>query len=57
MRALEDWMTTEYIPFEADVTFAEPDSGLGWLRLEKANPSGLAENEDRAEVPVTFGPR
>ena len=52
-----DWMTTELVPFTGEIRFAEPDSGLGWLHVEAANPSGLPENDDHVEMPVTFGPR
>ncbi len=49
-----DWMTTEFVPFEATLTFVAPTSGLGILVLEKDNPSGLPENADALRIPVTF---
>ena len=50
----EDWMTTEFIPFEATLTFIAPISGSGTLVLEKDNPSGLPEHADELRIPVTF---
>ena len=43
--AMEEWMTTEFVPFEAELTFSEPVSGSGFLILNKDNPSGLPEFE------------
>ncbi|MDO8489895.1 MAG: Gmad2 immunoglobulin-like domain-containing protein [bacterium] len=55
--AKKDWMTSEFVPFEATLTFAvnkNKDSSKGVLILRKDNPSGLAEHDDALEVPVTF---
>ncbi len=52
-----DWMTTEFVPFTATVTFtADPDaySDRGAIILQRDNPSGLPENDDALEVPVIF---
>jgi hypothetical protein len=51
----EDWMTEEFVPFEATLEFEVPPSGEGRLFLEKANPSDLPENAATLEVPVRFG--
>ncbi len=53
-QALEEWMTEEFVPFEAMLEFNQPLTNTGTLRLKKANPSGLKENEMVLEVPVTF---
>jgi len=49
-----DWMTSEFVPFEATLEFNRPDSDKGVLILEKDNPSGLLENSARIEIPVVF---
>lgn len=50
-----EWMTTSYVPFTATVTFETPSAGgSGVLTLRKDNPSGLPENDDAIEIPVTF---
>jgi hypothetical protein len=48
-------MTTNYVPFEAEIDFAVP-AGVtsGFLILEKSNPSGLSENADELKIPVRF---
>lgn len=50
-----EWMTANYVPFTATVTFETPSAGgSGILTLRKDNPSGLPENDDAIEIPVTF---
>lgn len=53
-QAQGDWMTTEYVPFVAALTFSVPETATGTLVLEKDNPSGLPEHADQLEVPVIF---
>lgn len=52
--AQSDWMTTEYVPFKATVTFRKPTSATGVIILKKDNPSGLPEHDLSFEVPVRF---
>jgi hypothetical protein len=53
--AQSDWMSENFVPFRASVTFDAPASGSrGAIILRKDNPSGLPENDDAIEVPVTF---
>lgn len=55
--AKSDWMTTEFVPFEADLTFvldADIYSKNGTLILKKDNPSGLPEHDDALEIPVVL---
>lgn len=53
--AQSDWMTTEFVPFTAELSFATPTStSEGKLVLEKDNPSGLPEHDDRLEIKVQF---
>ncbi len=49
-----DWMTKEFVPFEATLSFTMPTTTTGTLLLDKDNPSGLPENEDALRVPVKF---
>lgn len=50
-----DWMTEDFVPFEAVLEFEKPqNSTRGILVLEKNNPSDLRENDERVEIPVKF---
>ncbi|MGE5541115.1 MAG: Gmad2 immunoglobulin-like domain-containing protein [Bacillota bacterium] len=49
-----DWMTTEYVPFSVTLTFASSNTSTGKLVLEKDNPSGLPQNANSLEIPVSF---
>lgn len=53
-RARGEWMTEEFVPFEVELPFEEPAAGAGLLVLDRANPSGLAENAARVAIPVRF---
>lgn len=53
-----DWMTTEFVPFEATLSFTADKnvySNKGSLILKKDNPSGLSQNDDALEIPVVIG--
>jgi hypothetical protein len=50
-----DWMTEEFVPFTATVTYSLPANTpykRGAIILQKDNPSGLPENDDALEIPV-----
>lgn len=52
-----DWMTTDFVPFKATLTFNTADisgnySQRGTLILKKDNPSGLPKHDDALEIPV-----
>ena len=52
-----EWMTSEFVPFEATLTFTldkDAYSNRGTLILRKDNPSGLSEHDDALEIPVIF---
>ena len=50
-----NWMTEDFVPFEAVIEFEKPEYGRnGTLILKKDNPSGLSENDDTLEIPVLF---
>ena len=49
-----EWMTEEFVPFTATLTFDALSAGKGELMLIKANPSDLPENADELVIPVVF---
>lgn len=52
-QALSDWMTEEFVPFQATLTVpASAFAQDGELVLRKANASGLPEHDDEVRVPV-----
>lgn len=53
-QAQGDWMTDNFVPFKATLTFSTTASD-GTLVLKKDNPSGLPQNEDQISIPVKFG--
>jgi len=54
-QAQGDWMTADYVPFSAKLTFPpQPAGSAGTLVLKKDNPSGLPQNENELDVPITF---
>lgn len=55
--AQDDWMTEEFVPFTATLSFDIPESEKGQegrLILQKDNPSGLEEHDDHLEIPIIF---
>lgn len=53
-QAKSEWMTEDFVPFEAILQFSPPETETGTLVLEKDNPSGLPENADELRIPVRF---
>ena len=51
----EDWMTSDFIPLSATLTF-ETAAKSGPLELMKDNPSALPENAASVSIPVQFAP-
>ena len=54
-QAKGDWMTTDFVPFEATLTFTVDKntySNRGSLILRKDNPSGLPQNDNALEIPI-----
>jgi hypothetical protein len=56
-----EWMTEEFVPFTAEVEFESPYSAgdpsfmqNGSLILQRANPSGLPENDAAHEIRIRF---
>ena len=57
-KAGSDWMTKEFVPFTATLTFtpnAKAPSNTGALILKKDNPSGIPANDDSIQIPVVIG--
>lgn len=61
--AQDEWMTTDFVPFTAELEFDDPSfpespeehfSRRGSLILMKSNASGLPEHDDALEVPIWF---
>jgi len=55
--AESEWMTTDFVPFTATLSFIADKnaySNKGTLILRKDNSSGLPEHDDALEVPVIF---
>lgn len=53
-----EWMTTEFVPYKAKITFSVEQNMVGkkgTLVLQKDNPSGLPEHDDSLEIPIVFG--
>ncbi len=56
--AQSDWMTTDFVPFTATLTFDTKEkrySNRGALILQKSNASGLPEHDDALEIPIILG--
>ncbi|MCX6739453.1 MAG: hypothetical protein NT098_05425 [Candidatus Parcubacteria bacterium] len=56
-RAESDWITNDFVPFTAHVSFTAYKniySNKGSLILQKDNPSGLPENDNALEIPIVF---
>lgn len=49
-----DWMTTEFVPFKADVKVSLSYIGPATLVLKKDNPSGLPEHDAFISFPITI---
>lgn len=53
-QAQDDWMTSEFVPFVATLSFSPSTTDTGELIFQKDNPSGLPEFDDQRRVPVVF---
>lgn len=53
-QAQSDWMTTEFVPFKANVKVPESYIGKATLILKKDNPSGLVEKDASISFPFTI---
>lgn len=53
-QAGSEWMTTEFVPFTADVSIPESYIGSATIILNKDNPSGLPEHDASISFPITI---
>lgn len=53
-QAQGDWMTTQFVPFQAILSFATSTTLTGTIVLEKDNPSDLPANAASVRIPVRF---
>jgi hypothetical protein len=53
-RAEGEWMTENFVPWEATISFIAPASGGGEVVFMKDNPSGLPQHDAEVRVPVVF---
>lgn len=49
-----EWMTEKFVPYEGQISFADPKTDTGKLVLEKDNPSGDPAKLEQLIVPVKF---
>lgn len=55
VQAQGEWMTTDYVPFEATLAFpAQPAGSSGTLIVKNDNPSGDPSRDKTLEIPVKF---
>lgn len=53
--AQSEWMTEDFVPFVATVTFTSPGAGkTGFIRLKNDNPSGDPARDKYFDLPITF---
>lgn len=53
-QATEDWMTTEFVPFNATMTVPASYVGKATVVLKKDNPSGMPERDASISFPITI---
>lgn len=53
-QAQSDWMTTEFVPFKADIKVPDTYIGKAKLILKKDNPSGMPENDASVSFEFTI---
>ncbi|TSC67950.1 MAG: hypothetical protein G01um101466_596 [Parcubacteria group bacterium Gr01-1014_66] len=54
VQARGEWMTDQFVPFAATITFPLSRARRGTLILEKDNPSGLPAHADALVIPIRF---
>lgn len=53
-QAQGEWMTENFVPFTATLTWATTTGKTGTLIFMRDNPSGLPENDAEIRIPVLF---
>ncbi len=54
--ATNDWMTEDFVPFNATLDFKSPTTATGTLVFQNDNPSGLPAKDKEFRLPVQFNP-
>lgn len=54
VQAQSEWMTTDFVPYEGEVSFAAAGNTEGYIVFRKDNPSGLPEHDDSRKLKVKF---
>ncbi len=54
-QAQSDWMTEDFVPFKAKLSWNSPTEISGVLVFEKDNPSDLPENAGEFKLPIVIG--
>jgi hypothetical protein len=54
VEAKSDWMTQNFVPFEAVIDFPAAETKTGVLVIVRDNPSGLPANAEEFKIPVVF---
>lgn len=49
-----DWMTSDFVPFTANIKIPDTYQGPATIILHKDNPSGMPENEASVSFPITI---
>lgn len=52
--AQSDWMTENFVPFNALLIFTDSTTKSGTLVLEKDNPSDMPQNAGQIKIPIRF---
>jgi hypothetical protein len=56
VQAQSDWMTENFVPFKGEISYQAAATTTGKLVLKNDNPSGLAQNDKKIEIPVLISP-
>ena len=55
IEATSDWMTTDFVPFSATLSFPpQPAGSAGTLVLKNYNPSGDPAKQKELDIPIKF---
>ena len=54
VQAQSEWMTTDFVPYEGEVSFDPQGNTEGYIVFKKDNPSGLLEHEDSRQLRIKF---
>jgi hypothetical protein len=52
-----DWMTEDFVPFTANISFSVATTTKGFVVFKNDNPSGDATRDVHFKIPVTFVPK